>query len=199
MLHFILQIDRTHGERLHANPLAPVRHDLDRLGRSAHRIADAVALCLPANGDPFSRRERNIAFGLSERAGQQLQVERVRPSVEPGMKSQHVAGQLPSRRARPLMTVRPARIEHLDPSRAALAQRPAPARAILVEYEIGLAALEKHGKRVMGEIGRDQPGIVGSRIAQPGSGRIVRKAAQNMPLNERDGFLPTVVGNQSGA
>ena len=97
------------------------------------------------------------------------------------------------------MTVRPARIEHLDPSRAAFAQRPAPARAILVEYEIGLAALEKHGKRVMGEIGRDQPGIVGGRIAQPGSGRIVRKAAQNMPFNERDGFRPAVVGNQSGA
>jgi len=46
----------------------------------------------------------------------------------------------------------------------------------------------------MGEIGRDQPGIVGSRIAQPGSGRIVRKAAQNMPLNDRDGFLPPAFG-----
>ena len=85
MLHFILQIDRTRGERLHTNSLSPLRHDLDRLGRSAYRIADAIALDLPPDGDPFSRRERNVAFGPSERAGHQLQVERVRPSVEPCM------------------------------------------------------------------------------------------------------------------
>ena len=57
----------------------------------------------------------------------------------------------------------------------------------------------KARESVMGEIGRDQPGIVGGRIAQPGSGRMVRKAAQNMPFNERDSFRPAVVGNQSGA
>ena len=120
--------------------------NLDRFVRSGDRIIDRTVFQRPVDPDDGARRQRNFTRGAIERTDVQRQVERIHCAVEPGIQPQRIARKLPGRRSRPLVAMRPTRIEHFHPSRAPFAQRPAPAFAVLIEDEIRLPVLEQDRK-----------------------------------------------------
>src|SRR4051794_28347924 len=105
-----------------------------------------------------------------------------RPAVVTRVKAEHVARKLPRRAARPLVAVAPARVENFHPRRAPILQRPAPAFAILIQYEVHLSALDQRREREVREIRRDELSTGDAGIAVARCIGIVGEAGEDVLL-----------------
>ena len=96
--------------------------------RGLQGVVQSAAGFSPRDRDGISAAgDGNGTRSLRERAGVQFEIVMHGAAIEARLQAEQPAGELPRGAAGPLVAVTPTGIEDLDPSRAAAAERPAPA------------------------------------------------------------------------
>jgi hypothetical protein len=166
-------------------------------GVGAAGIFHCGVRALPLDIDPSAAWMRQASGGMGQGSGLKPEMEMRRTEIEAGVQSEQVAGELPGWAAAPLVAMAPARVEDLEPGRAAVGQHEtAPAVAELSENKIHAPVFDKERHYVVREIRCNQAGIETGGVIVAGSGRIIWKTILQMLASISNSFLRQGTGGE---